>query len=142
MEPQRQDKTKNASVKRDFSLIPWGALPHVAKVMEFGAQKYEALGFYAVKDRRRTYIKATMRHMVKFFIGVARGEAEPLDEETGLPHLHHAAASILIAIDDACDDLGVSRTDPVTARSAREPKTPEPSVPIHVDVWDAEDESA
>lgn len=136
--PQRQDKTVNARVKQDFTLIPWGAIKRIEPVMAYGAGKYEPLGYYSVPDRRREYIKATMRHMVDFFIGIAQGVSEPLDSETGLPHLSHAACSLLIALDDSCEkplseDID---TPPQTARSARDVVLPSPSASVEVDVLD------
>lgn len=135
MNPQRQDKTKNARTKQDFTLMPWGAIKRIEPVMAYGAGKYEPLGYYSVPDRRNQYIKATMRHLVDFFIGVARGIDEPLDDETGLPHLCHAGASLLIALDDSCDVLPETRAPaPPTARSQRDPKSPSKPAPIVVGV--------
>ena len=128
--PQRQDKNRNAKDKADFTLMPWGAIKHIEPVMAFGAGKYEPIGYYTVPERRTAYIKALMRHMVDYFIGIAQGTAEPCDPETGLPHLHHAGACILIAIDDSCDDLPVMGEIPhvPTTRSRRDGEHPKSDV--------------
>lgn len=118
MNNNQRNKNDESAPKQDFGLIPWGGLRHVEPVMKFGADKYEPRGYYQVHDRRMTYIKATMRHLVAFFIGVAQGSDEPIDSESGLPHLHHAAASILIAIDDSCDEIDELPTP--TLRSSRD----------------------
>ena len=128
---QRQDKVANAKKKDDYTILPWGAIRHAVPVFAVGAEKYEPLGYYKVKDRRWVYVKACMRHMAKFFIGVARGESEPLDEDDGLPHLHHALACLMIAVDDSQDDVMTEpkiEPKPETARSV--PHPPVKSMPV------------
>jgi hypothetical protein len=71
------------------SLIPPAALMEVAAVFAYGAKKY-APGNWARCDKRRRYSDAAMRHILAWLAG------NDADDESGLPHLAHAAASILM----------------------------------------------
>lgn len=69
--------------KTDMSLLAYfpRALEAICKQSEFGCQKYERGSFKDVKNARRRYTAAMLRHFL------AEGENEPeIDEETGLEH--------------------------------------------------------
>lgn len=76
--------------KRDWSLLPWGAIEEVVKVLEFGAAKYGRENWKMV-DRSR-YLKALLRHVVDY----ARGER--IDTESKLPTLAHVGANVLFLL--------------------------------------------
>ena len=79
--------------KVDLSLLPFAALDEVARVLEFGAAKYAPDAWRRVPDGHHRYVAAALRHLHAH----ARGEAT--DPESGLPHLAHAACSILFALE-------------------------------------------
>lgn len=76
--------------KPDWSLVPFEALEGMVRVLEFGANKYQAYNF--AKGNGLDYtrlISATIRHMSAF----ARGE--DIDPESGLSHIHHCQCNLL-----------------------------------------------
>ena len=76
------------SSKPDYSLIPMTALAEVAKVFEYGAEKYDRDNW-----KRPTHwtvsFACLMRHMAAFQAG------EEEDSESGRTHLAHAACNVL-----------------------------------------------
>lgn len=90
---------KDDGGKRRWDLLPWDAVEHVVRVLEFGATKYTEGGWRHVPDARRRYMAATTRHLVAWWRG------EKTDPESGLPHLAHAACNVLFLLaleTDAC----------------------------------------
>lgn len=77
------------SGKTQWHLLPWGVLDGVARVFAHGAQKYGPWNWRSCPDSSR-YFDATLRHLI------AHSEGRLRDEETSLPSLHHALASLLI----------------------------------------------
>ena len=65
------------------------ALMEVAKVGTMGARKYSDNGWEHVPDGFNRYTDAMWRHLLE----------EGLDEESGLPHLAHAAWNILAVLE-------------------------------------------
>ena len=88
-EPARKDDAG----KVDLSLLPFAALEGVARVLEFGAAKYAPHAWRHVEDGHHRYVNAALRHLH------AHAKGELNDPETGLPHLAHAACSILFALE-------------------------------------------
>lgn len=86
--------------KVPLDLVPTSMLYAVARVMEYGTQKYE-------KDNWRRGMKWTvpyscaMRHLMKWF------EGEELDDESGESHLHHVLCNIamLVEYSKTCPEL-------------------------------------
>ena len=64
------------------------ALEGVARVMAFGAEKYDRKNWAKVDDTER-YISAALRHIA------AHCSGERFDQESGLDHLDHAITSLL-----------------------------------------------
>lgn len=83
---------KHDAGKPDWSLLPWDALGPVVEVMMFGARKYGPDNWRDVPDAGRRYWSAAQRHLV------AHLQGEPTDEESGLPHLAHAACCVLFLL--------------------------------------------
>lgn len=79
--------------KPDFTLISRELMVSLARVREFGSNKYEKnnwkKGFKVTRS-----LAASLRHIFAFLSG------ETLDPESGLSHLGHAVASIEHAIYD------------------------------------------
>ena len=93
-----QTKTKEVGTKHDqdkpkFSLIPQRALEFVARVLTFGANKYGTRNWVNTEDLSARYTDAALRHINAYL----RGQKN--DQETGLPHLSHAVASLMFVIE-------------------------------------------
>ena len=84
---------KGDAGKVRLDLLPFAALEDVARVLEYGAKKYQPQGWRAVAGGHDRYVAAALRHLH------AHAGGETLDEESGLPHLAHAACSILFALE-------------------------------------------
>ena len=85
----KYDKTKT-----DLSLLPPEALESIARVFQFGAEKYSAFDWrYDGPNTEwlRTY-SSLQRHLH------AWAKCEDIDPESGLDHLSHAATQLLILI--------------------------------------------
>jgi len=89
--PETEAKgVKNDSGKKDYTLLPWGALDEVVAVLAYGAEKYDRDNWQHVEKFR--YGKALLRHVIAY----CRGET--LDPESGLHHLAHATCCCLFII--------------------------------------------
>lgn len=69
------------------------AILAVSKVGTFGAEKYDDDNWKLVKDGEKRYRDAAYRHLL----------AEGCDEESGLPHLAHAAWNLLALLQLRCE---------------------------------------
>jgi hypothetical protein len=69
--------------KPRYDLLPPVAIDEMAKVMTFGAKKYEPNSWRNVANAESRYLAAALRHA----FAIARGEIN--DPETGLPHAAH-----------------------------------------------------
>lgn len=67
-----------------YNLLPPNAIDDMAKVMTFGAKKYEPNSWQRVENGLERYRAALLRHT----FAMQRGEV--LDPESGLPHSAHA----------------------------------------------------
>lgn len=79
-----------AAAKPRWSLLPWGALGDVLGAFEFGARKY-AVGDW-VHHTADSHIDGALRHLTSWM------QRDVRDPETGLSHLAHAAARVLMAL--------------------------------------------
>lgn len=84
---------KDDSGKRDWTLLPLGALEQVVLVLEHGERKYGRNNWKKLDNLEERYIKALWRHLV------AATEGESPDPETGLPHLAHIVCSALFIME-------------------------------------------
>jgi hypothetical protein len=75
--------------KPQYGLLPPLALEETAKVLTFGAQKYEPDNWKFVPDSKRRYFDALQRHLWQWKAG------EQNDQETGLSHLAHAMCCLM-----------------------------------------------
>lgn len=76
--------------KHRWTLLPWGALKDVVGAFELGAAKY-AVGDW-VNHPQMDHIDAAFRHLTAWL------QHEPSDPESGLSHLAHAGARVLMAL--------------------------------------------
>ena len=74
------------------TLVPSSLVLAVAKIREYGCEKYHDPDNWKQVEPQR-YRDALYRHLLAYFNG------EELDEESGLPHLHHAACNIAFLIE-------------------------------------------
>jgi hypothetical protein len=92
--------TKHDGGKNPLHLLPIVAIEKVGEVLDYGARKYAAHNWRRV-DARSRYLSASLRHLFAY----ARGE--DVDAESGLPHLAHAATSVLFLLEADLVSLGV-----------------------------------
>lgn len=93
------EAVKHDSDKPKFDLLPWEALESVAHVMTYGAAKYGAHNWRAGLEWGRLF-GACLRHMSAYWRG------EDNDKESGLPHLAHAAACVLMLLSSVITGRG------------------------------------
>ena len=85
----KNDSNKpNIAILFDTSL----ALAEVARVMDYGAKKYDRKNWSLVEDKER-YESASLRHQMSYHNG------EFLDNESGLQHLAHSICSQLFLLE-------------------------------------------
>lgn len=98
------DQTAKADKgKLRLSLVPTSLIRAVARIREYGCRKYPTGGEdnWRLVDKQR-YRDAMFRHMLAY-LDNPRG----VDEESGLPHLHHCACNIAFLIElEGGDNLG------------------------------------
>lgn len=75
--------------KPEFGLIPPLALTETARVMTYGAHKYEPDNWIHVPDAKRRYFNAAQRHQWEY------REGEELDSESKLHHIAHAICNLM-----------------------------------------------
>lgn len=75
--------------KPEFGLIPPLALTETARVMTYGAHKYEPDNWIHVPDAKRRYFNAAQRHQWEY------REGEELDCESQLHHIAHAICNLM-----------------------------------------------
>lgn len=83
---------KDDSGKVRVDLFPPQALIAISLVLGFGANKYGEDNWRQVDRAKDRYYAATLRHLL------AWREGRENDEESGLPHLAHAACSIVFLL--------------------------------------------
>lgn len=83
---------KDDAGKLRYDLLPVAPLRAVVGVLTHGAARYGADNWRAVPDAPRRYYAAAMRHLEAWRAG------DELDPDSGLPHLAHAACSVLFLL--------------------------------------------
>lgn len=107
------DAKKFDEGKTPWELLPMDALEEVAKVLQFGATKYDAYNWTKGMDHSRL-VGAACRHLLReWWCG------RKTDEETGLSHLAHAACCILFLLAYELRGLGTEDFDPSLARGGK-----------------------
>lgn len=95
------EAVKKDNDKPKMNLLPSNALLGIAKVMTYGAKKYNSYNYklgYGL-DWDRIY-SACQRHLTAWNAG------EDLDKESGQPHLYHAGCCIMMLIDLVDSKIG------------------------------------
>jgi hypothetical protein len=75
--------------KLRYDLITPEFLEGLAKVMTFGAEKYEPNSWQNVEDGYNRYYSALMRHLEAIRMG------EVVDADSGLPHIYHVGCNAM-----------------------------------------------
>ena len=88
MKPKTDRSLRYNNGKPDYSLIPMAALAEVARVLEYGASKYER-GNWLKPTSWEVSFACLQRHMSAWQAG------EDNDEESGRSHLAHAACNLI-----------------------------------------------
>lgn len=88
--PLNFEGRKDDQGKARYDLIPECFEEQLAQVLTFGAEKYAAHNYLQIENAPPRYYAACRRHLN----AMRRGEWQ--DEETGLPHVIHAACSLLM----------------------------------------------
>lgn len=88
--PSEEAKADQGKVRP--TLVPTSLVWAVAKIREYGCKKYGSPENWRKVEPQR-YRDALYRHLLAYFSG------ETNDEESGLPHLHHAACNIAFLIE-------------------------------------------
>lgn len=78
-------------------LLPPKAITEVAKVLTFGASKYDEDNWKKLDNLQKRYTGAALRHIF------AHMDGEELDPETGLDHLAHAMCCLLFKLEAKLD---------------------------------------
>ena len=84
---------KYDSAKPKMNLLPPKAILEVAKVLTFGAEKYDAENWRKLDDLQSRYTAGALRHIF------AHMDGEKLDPETNLSHLAHAMCCLLFKLE-------------------------------------------
>ena len=83
------DQTAKADAgKARLSLVPFEIVYDIARVREYGNQKYHDPNNWKQVEPSR-YVDALLRHILAF-----AEDNQSLDAESGLPHLWHAACNL------------------------------------------------
>jgi hypothetical protein len=91
--------TKHDDGKPALALLPFAAVEEVAKVLQFGAKKYNKYNYKKGFEYTRL-VSAALRHLFAF------GKGEDKDPETGLSHLAHAICCVLFLLDQTITGRG------------------------------------
>ena len=73
-------------------ILPGFSVEQVVKVLEFGAAKYAENNWQRVENGVKRYTSAALRHLFAWSGG------QEMDPESGLPHIAHAACSLMFAL--------------------------------------------
>lgn len=93
--PPGADPKQVAGDKKDqLQLLPPEFLRKTANVLKLGADKYGVYNWrHSDGIKAMTYVGAIMRHLMQFVDG------EDVDEESGISHIAHIAATCAIMLD-------------------------------------------
>lgn len=88
--------------KPGLDCVPVPVLFELGAAMQEGAEKYGLMNWREVDVRASVYYNATLRHLMAWW------EGEDIDEDSGLPHIVKAIASLCVLRDA---QIGCSQVD-------------------------------
>ena len=94
---ERNQNAKADGGKPQISLVPPEIMRAIAKIREYGVNKYHNKNNWILVEKDR-YVDALMRHLLSYI------EGEEFDKESGLPHIWHAACNIAFIIEMEKED--------------------------------------
>ena len=86
-------KAKADAGKLQLTMVPTGIIRAIAKIRMYGNQKYGSPDNWKDVEPQR-YRDAAYRHWLAYL-----DDPGGVDEESGLPHLHHLACNIAFLIE-------------------------------------------
>ena len=92
--------------KPKMHLLPPKAINEVAKVLTFGAQKYDEENWRKLEDLQSRYSSGALRHIF------AHLDSENLDPESGLSHLAHAICCLLFKLEIELENAKIEEEEP------------------------------
>jgi hypothetical protein len=78
--------------KPDYTLLPWGSVEEIVKVLDLGAKKYARDNWKLVSNGKTRYLAAAFRHMAAY------AQGQRTDPETGLSHMAHVGCCVLFLL--------------------------------------------
>ena len=100
------DGVKYDGEKPKMHLLPPKAINEVAKVLTFGAQKYDEENWRKLEDLQSRYSSGALRHIF------AHLDSEDLDPESGLSHLAHAICCLLFKLEIELENAKIEEERP------------------------------
>lgn len=97
-EEKEEEGIKYDTEKPKMNLLPPKAVLEVAKVLTFGAEKYDAENWRKLDNLQSRYTAGALRHIF------AHMDGEQLDPETELSHLAHALCCLLFKLEIELED--------------------------------------
>lgn len=88
-----KDLLKDTKGKLRLTLVPRKIITAIARVREYGNMKYKTSDSWKLNSKEN-YQDAAFRHFIAYL-----DDNESVDEESGLPHLHHLATNIAFLIE-------------------------------------------
>lgn len=101
--------------KPKMHLLPPKATLEVAKVLTFGAQKYDEENWRKLDNLQARYSSGALRHIF------AHIDKEELDPESGLSHLAHAICCLMFKLEIELEN-GESKEKELREPNRREPR--------------------
>jgi len=101
--------------KTPLELLPYWYMEGTARVLAFGAQKYDAWNWYKGMAWGRVF-GALMRHLGAWWWAKVRGD-DGLDPETKLSHLWHAGCCLGFLMQYEQDGIGTDDRPTKTVRA-------------------------
>lgn len=90
---EESSTSKADNGKHRISLVPPAIITAIARIREYGVEKYKDPDNWRKVEIGR-YHDAFLRHVV-----ACMNNLDSVDEESGLPHLHHAACNLAFMIE-------------------------------------------
>ena len=84
--------------KAKVSLVPYEAIEAIARVREFGVNKYGDPAAWYDNAKSMDFIEAAMRHIGKHMNAHVLHNMYEIDDESGLDHIDHALCSLAMAV--------------------------------------------